>query len=251
MRPSGLKGLPVAGWANQDGFDRRLEWGVAGATLLASAVDVLIVVDVLSFTTCVDVVVSRGSQVYPVASDGGEATTVVRDIGGVLAVGRHAVDADHPFSLSPASLAGMESGVRLVLPSPNGAAICADAGSRDVVLLAACIRNASAVAAYAMTAGATLGVVPAGERWADGTVRVAVEDLVGAGLVLGALGGRPSPEAAVAIAAVEKLDLRRLWDCASARELVAMGFADDLSIAFAKDVSTAAPVFANGAFRSV
>ena len=31
------------------------EWGIAGAAALAEAADVFIVVDVLSFTTCVDI----------------------------------------------------------------------------------------------------------------------------------------------------------------------------------------------------
>src|SRR5206468_3035741 len=100
------------------------------------------------------------------------------------------------FSLSPESLKGVPSGYRLVLPSPNGgalslAALRAVAGG-ETVTFTACLRNASAVARAACQLGSTFAVVPAGERWPDGSLRPAIEDWVGAGAVLARLPGRPS-----------------------------------------------------------
>ena len=47
------------------GPTRRFDWDSAGAKGLAPAVDVLVVVDILSFSTAVDVAVARGAVVYP------------------------------------------------------------------------------------------------------------------------------------------------------------------------------------------
>jgi 2-phosphosulfolactate phosphatase len=47
----------------------RCEWGTGAVAALAPA-DVTIVVDVFSFTTCVDVAVSRGAAILPYAFDG-------------------------------------------------------------------------------------------------------------------------------------------------------------------------------------
>src|SRR5215204_3418659 len=49
----------------QEDFACRSEWGIDAFTALAPA-DVIIVVDAFSFTTCVDVAVSRGVAISPV-----------------------------------------------------------------------------------------------------------------------------------------------------------------------------------------
>ena len=64
--------------------------------------------------------------------------------GAVLAAGRRAASAGHPWSLSPAALRAAPAPERLVLPSPNGSAIAA-AAPPGVTVVAACLRNATAV----------------------------------------------------------------------------------------------------------
>ena len=49
----------------QSEFDIRLEWGEQGVNLLAPVSDLVIIVDVLSFTTSVEIATSRGAIVYP------------------------------------------------------------------------------------------------------------------------------------------------------------------------------------------
>lgn len=239
---------------DQHGFAVRFEWGEAGARTLAPITDVLIVVDVLSFTTAVDVAVARSAHIFPYPSGPGdhEAAAFADRIGAILAVDRRQVSAAHPFSLSPATLTTVPVGTRLVLPSPNGSAISAVAASLHRTLFAGCLRNATAVAAAATAAGGTVGVIAAGERWPDRTLRPAVEDLLGAGAIIAALGVEDrSPEAEAAMGAFASVTANLppvLWSCASGRELVALGFPDDVRLAAELDVSQVAPRLADGAY---
>src|SRR5436305_12438356 len=95
-----------------------LAWGVPGARTLAAECDVVVVIDVLSFTTAVSVAVSCGASVRPVDASHDSASLADGD---VLAGPR---DGSGP-TLSPLSLRELRPGQRLVLPSPNGAAIAA------------------------------------------------------------------------------------------------------------------------------
>jgi 2-phosphosulfolactate phosphatase len=233
---------------SQQGFDRRFEWGPAGMRQSAQVVDVVVVVDVLSFTTSVDVAVGGGAMVYPARWKDDRASDVAREHDAVLAVGRSATTPEHPYSLSPDSLTLIPHGTRLVLPSPNGATICADAAALGGVVLAGCLRNASAVARAASGHGRVVGVIAAGEQWPDGSLRPALEDLVGAGVILDALDGHPSPEASAAIAASRAATTAHLRECASARELIDLGFARDVELAVVPNLSNTAPILRDGAF---
>ena len=151
--------------------------------------------------------------------------------------------------MSPSVLQRLPSGYRLVLPSPNGSALCFAAHCPN--LIAACLRNASAVALAAVRLGASFALVPAGETWASGDIRPSLEDLAGAGSVIACLPGRRSPEAEVAVAAFEHFrgNLRSaLRECGSGKELIDRGFAADVDLAAQHDVSDNVPLLVDRAF---
>jgi 2-phosphosulfolactate phosphatase len=226
------------------------EWGLKGARKFDGTAGAMVIVDVLSFSTCVDVAVARGAVVHPFPyGDFKAAAVAARTIGAEIAGPRGSTR--YRYSLSPSSLCAIEAGTKLLLPSPNGAAI--SAAARKVPVLAGCLRNARAVAARAaaLAGGAPVAVIPAGERWPDGGLRPSIEDLIGAGAVIDALGLPCSPEAVIAreiFCSVRSRLGELLRGCVSAHELINRGYAQDVEVAIELDASTVAPLLANGAY---
>jgi 2-phosphosulfolactate phosphatase len=236
----------VPGDAAQRDFAYRFGWGRAGLASLADGVDVVIVVDILRFTSAVSAAVERGAEVlpYPWGDDG--ANAYAADHGAVLAGRRE----EGPISLSPTDLLQLEPGRRIVLPSPDGSTLAFEARNRATVL-AGSFRNAAATADRARQLGTSVAVIAAGEHWPDhGGLRPCVEDLLGAGAILTALDPSASlappgcsPEAAAAQAAfmaAKPLLPTTLAAAAAGRELARIGFADDVDTASQVDVSSVA-----------
>ncbi len=245
----------------QSDFAVRMAWGWAGASVCRA--DVTVVVDVLSFSTAVTVVVERGTRVFPSAWSDERARALASEHDAVLAVGRAESRADGAVvapSLSPAALLDAEAIPRLVLPSPNGSAIAAAAADVGSVVVIGCLRNARAVATWLagqLDEGRSVAVVAAGERWpTDGSLRPAVEDHLGAGAILSRLselghGAAGSPEATTSAALFDACAQglgEILRECVGGRELRAAGFGADVAVAAALDVSPVVPVLADGAF---
>ncbi len=240
----------------QSGHRVRLEWGPTGATAITRGADVAVVVDVLSFSTTVTVALGRGITVHPFRWRDERAVELARELDANLAL--HRQDArlrPGSVSLSPLSLQRSTGIERLVLPSPNGSTICAALSGQGATVVAGCLRNAEAVSAYVadeLARGATVAVVPAGERWPDGSLRPAVEDLWGAGAVLAGLDRElMSPEAELARLAYEGFrdrPLEHLLSCASGRELVEKGFEPDVVIAGRPNTTDVVPRLEDGAF---
>jgi 2-phosphosulfolactate phosphatase len=247
-------------FAVQDGYAYRFEWGANGLRALAPEVEVIVVVDVLRFTSAVSAAVEVGATVFPCRWNDDQAAEFARSRGARLAGRRELGE----LSLSPTDLLSSAAGTRLVLPSPNGAALTLTArelGAKHV--LAGCLRNASVTASVARTLArrnGAIGIIGAGERWHDeaGVLRPAVEDLIGAGAILAALDPSASvsapacsPEAAAARAAFVAARPRLhevLAGCASGRELIARGAHDDVDACAALDVATRAAVLFDDSF---
>ena len=230
---------------DQAEYDLRCEWGLQGLLALQPTSDAVVVVDVLSFSTAVDVALSRGATVLPYRWKDESARRFAAGKGAVLAGGRRG----GKYTLSPASLRSIPAGTLLVLPSPNGSTLALSANG--VPVFTACLRNAPAVAKQAAARGSRIAVIPAGEQWRESNLRPCLEDLLGAGSVLAELPGSMSPEAEVAIAAFARFqqDLAgALFRCGSGKELAERGFKLDIELAAEYAVSSVALVLTGERF---
>lgn len=156
---------------------------MAGLTYLGPNSDAIVIIDVLSFSTCVDIAVANGATVYPYRWRDASADVYATSRGAIAASCRQGTG----YSLSPASLRHIPPGTRLVLSSPNGSTLSLSTGA--VHTFAGYLRNADAIAQTLPQYGNRFSLIPAGERWPDGSLRFAVEDLLGAGAMIHHLPG--------------------------------------------------------------
>lgn len=236
---------------DQGSFDIRCEWGLEGLQELLPASRAVVIVDVLSFTTSVDIAVGNGALVYPFRSKDQTAAAYARSRDALMANATREFEGGG-YSLSPSSLLDIPAGTALVLPSPNGSTLSLSTG--DIPTFAGCIRNATALAGVLRQYATGISIIAAGERWKQQqTLRPAIEDLIGAGAVIHALEGTRSPEAETAAHVFEAFrdDLESvLCTSGSGKELIGRGFAADVRLAAALDASRCVPVLKDGAYRS-
>jgi 2-phosphosulfolactate phosphatase len=231
---------------DQSGFEVRCEWGQSGVERLAPLADVVIIVDVFSFSTAVDVAVGRGATVFPYRWKDESALDYAKSVQALLV---DVARTEGHWSLSPRSLVEVPPRTRLVIPSANGATLSLLTG--NIPTLTGCFRNAKAVAEVARLLGKVIVVIAAGERWPDGTLRPAVEDWMAAGAIISHLKTTRSPEAESAQATflgVQGSLVESLRRSSSGRELVERGFEEDILYAADLDVSAIAPILLNRAY---
>lgn len=233
-----------------------LEWGAAAISYLPPP-DLYLIIDVLSFSTAIDIALSRQAMVWPYHYKDERASAYAEQQQARLVGPR----SHSQPSLSPASLQKLPVGSRLVLPSPNGASLSLLTG--QVSCLSVCLRNAEASARWIQAQGfAQILVVPAGERWPDQRLRPALEDLLGAGAVIQALqhsagGAKPelSIEASWAASSFEQVKdslHSTLQACQSGQELQARGYPQDIQLAAELNSSqSVAKLNAAGAYTCV
>ncbi len=228
----------------------RFDWGRHGVRQAAERGDILVIVDILSFSTAAVTAVHSGGSIYPCSLEE-DTTALAHHIGGEAAVSRYDVPQRGRFSLSPATYLHLEPGTRVVLYSPNGATCSRYAGQVPFLFVGALV-NAKAVAAVVSSLleqqELSVTVIACGERWntpsEDGELRVALEDYVGAGAILSYLPQEKSPEARVCEGAFIQVrdDLHSLlWECGSGRELREKGFGVDVQHAARLNVYETVP----------
>ena len=240
--------LPIVNYWDQSRFDIRFEWGVHGLHALSEC-RTFIIVDILSFTTCVSIALARDAIVFPYRWKGPTAQSFAREHQAVLAEMR---DLKGTHSLSPKSLLSITPGTRIVLPSPNGGALANEAAGLGEVLVGS-FRNRSAVASSVNRLEKPIGIIAAGEQWPNGYMRPAYEDFLGAGALIEKLTGTVSPEAqaaANAFTAASNHLQQSLRDCSSGWELVQRGFPEDVDLAAILDCETVVPRLVDSALEN-
>lgn len=226
-------------------------WGMGGLAAMVAECSVIVVVDVLSFSTTVDVAVGRGGEVIPCEQDEEIARKLAEKHGAVVA-GRKRDGGG--LTLSPMSMLGVGAGMRVVVQSPNGAALSQAAAAGGARVIAGCLRNRSAVARELAKRQGRVVLLAAGERWADGSLRVALEDLLGVGAIAEAMGEgvEMSGEVRAAVGAYRACAanvLEVLRECPSGQELIGRGFGGDVELAGRVDESAVVAVLVDGSYR--
>jgi 2-phosphosulfolactate phosphatase len=124
---------------SQAPYAARLEWGLDGARLAAARGDIVVVVDVLRFSSAAVMALVNGAVIFPHAG-GAAADALARQVGAGVLDGRG--DGQGAPSLSPASFGAAHRGRRYVLCSPNGAACAQIAGDGAAAVFVGCLLNA-------------------------------------------------------------------------------------------------------------
>lgn len=201
---------------DQASYQVRFEWGADGLARLAAS-DVVVVVDVLRFSSTVVQAVENGEQV-PLDA------------------------AAHAVSINGASIAAAASGLVLLGSLRNAAAVAR-------AILAEQERRGERTSIAVIAAGERTSREP------GAPVRFAVEDLLGAGAVIDALADlgidHSSPEAAVAGEGFRSLRgaaKHLLTASGSGRELEAGGRRGEVVAAAEVDAASAVPVLRDGTF---
>ncbi len=224
---------------NQAPFQCRMDWGLRGAYEAADRGNIVIIVDVLSFSSTVVTALHFGTTIYPFPMEG-DVNEFGKSVGAEVLFGRKEAKELGKPSLSPVSFNKTYKGKKFVLSSLNGAA-CAKISKKVPALLIGCLLNALAVAKAAKQlqkkTEASITIIACGEQWDNkrengDKLRPCIEDYLGAGAILSELDGTKSPEAKVCIAAFQnsQTEINKLiWDSSSGRELREKGFAEDVS----------------------
>ena len=206
---------------DQSSYQVRLEWGADGLARLAPS-DIVVVVDVLRFSSTVIQAVERGETVPMDAA--ARATSINGAVVAEAAAGTTAI---------------------VLLGGPRNAAAVA---------------GAVMTVQHERGARTSIAVIACGERTADepgAPLRFAVEDLLGAGAIIDALSDlgidHSSPDAAVAGEAFRSLRgaMRHLLTASgSGRELDAADRRDEVLPAAAVDAASVVPVLRDGVFAA-
>lgn len=236
---------------DQSPFQCRVDWGPKGTVEAASRNDIIIIVDILSFSSTVTTALHQGAIIYPFSMEG-DINAFGLSVGAEVLFGRIEGKRLNRPSLSPTSFKDYYTDKKFVLSSANGAT-CTKISGKVPAILIGCFLNISAVASVAnkiqKTTNANITVIACGERWSNAKenedkLRPCIEDYLGAGAILNLLEGTKSPESKVCIKTFkssEKELEELILESGSGRELIGKGFSEDIKHSLRLDIFQEVP----------
>jgi len=238
---------------NQSPFQCRMDWGIRGVKEASLRGDIIVIVDVLSFSSAITNAVHQRAIIYPFPRTG-DINEFGKSVNAEVCIleRSRARELGLP-SLSATSFNESHKGKKYVISSINGATCVKEASGNNYIFIG-CLLNASAVAIVVnqiqQDKNLNITVIASGERWSGNKdeprdLRPSIEDYLGAGAILELLNGTKSPEAKVCIGAYQnsKSELDELiLDSSSGRELLNMGFSDDVKFCSQVDVFKEVPI---------
>ncbi len=238
---------------DQSPYQCRMDWGVKGVMEASNRGDIIIIVDVLSFSSAVINAVYNGVIIYPFPRTGdiNEFGKLVDAEVCILERSR-ARELGLP-SLSATSFNKSHQYKKYVLSSINGAT-CVKVANESVTILIGGLLNRAAVAKVVNNLQKEINknvtVIACGERWKSKgeepkELRPSIEDYLGVGAILEKLEGTKSPEAKVCISAFKNSQsslFELISDSGSGRELLNMEFPEDVEFSCQLDKFDAVPI---------
>lgn len=213
-------------------------WGQEGLSYYGAFFKAIVIVDVLSFCTTVDIALSKNCSIIPTKIDNEDQLLLLsQKQKAILAKKRN----ERGVTLSPSSMQFLEPEQIVLLPSPNGSTLVDIATQFERPVFTGCFRN-SLVLSEMLNFENFFPVlfVAAGERYPNMTLRPSIEDYWGVGSILASLMGEKTIEAEFAIqsfiAAFKDLK-KNLTACESGQELIHHGFRQDVELAAEHNIS--------------
>lgn len=213
-------------------------WGEDGLSYYGAFFKAIVIVDVLSFGTTVDIALSKGSSIIPTKIENeDQLISISKQQKAIFAKKRN----ESGITLSPSSMQSLDARQTILLPSPNGSTLVDIATRFEKPVFTGCFRN-SKVLADALNFEKFFPVlfVAAGERYPNKKLRPSIEDYWGVGSILANLNYEKSIEAEFAIQSfiAASRDLKNnLISCESGQELLLQGFKQDVELAAELNVS--------------
>lgn len=201
-------------------FDIHCSWGFKLVEDVMIQYDVCIIVDVLSFSTSLDLLINAKENLQNEPPS---------------------VDFVHHLTLQ-----------NLVIPSPVGLPFQINLPQKPV--LAGCLRNARAVARTAMQLGDKVLVIPVGDKLSEEEFKTCSEDFIAAGAIISYMKGSRSAEsnAALDIYNSSKGNIEEMVKLSSsARKMILQGFLAEVEQACQYNKSKNAPLLEEGGLMNL